>query len=51
MEAHELCELELKAEQEKTLLEAELQAKKEAAVRGHELQMARLGRHSPPDRA
>ena len=40
-------DLELKAEQEKALLEAE----KEAAAREHELKMAGLGKHSPPDRA
>ena len=34
-------DLELKAEQEKALLEAE----KEAAVREHELKMAGLGKH------
>ena len=46
-EARELRELELKAEQEKALLEAE----KEAAVREHELKMAGLGKQSPSDRA
>ena len=40
-------ELELKAEQEKALLEAE----KEAAAREHELKMASFGKHSPSDRA
>ena len=46
-EARELRELELKAEQEKALLEAE----KEAAAREHELKMAGLGKHSPSDKA
>ena len=46
-EARELRELELKAEQEKALLEAE----KEAAAREHELKMASLGKHSPSDKA
>ena len=46
-EARELRELELKAEKEKALLAAEL----EAAAREHELQMASLGKHSPSDRA
>ena len=46
-EARELRELELKAEQEKELIEAE----KEAAVREHELKMASLGKHSPSDKA
>ena len=46
-EARELRELELKAEQEKALLEAE----KEAVASEHELKMARLGKHSPSDRA
>ena len=46
-ETRELRELELKAEQEKALLEAE----KEAAVREHELKMAGLGKQSPSDRA
>ena len=40
-------ELELKAEQEKALLEAE----KEAAAREHELKMASLGKQSPSDKA
>ena len=40
-------ELELKAEQEKALLEAE----KEAAAREHELKMASLGKHAPSDKA
>ena len=44
-------ELELKAEQEKTLLAAEIEAKKEAAVREHELKMASLGKQSPSDKA
>ena len=39
-------ELELKAEKEKALFAAEL----EAAAREHELKMASLGKHSPPDR-
>ena len=43
-------ELELKAEQEKALLEAEFEAKKEAAAREHELKMAGLGKQSPSDR-
>ena len=38
------------AEQEKALLEAEIEAKKEAAAREHELKMAGLGKHSPSDR-
>ena len=42
-----MCELELKAEQEKALLEAE----KEAAARQHELKKADLGKHPPSDRA
>ena len=42
-----MCELELKAEQEKALLEAE----KEAAAREHELKMASLGKQSPSDKA
>ena len=46
-EARELRELELKAEQEKALIEAE----KEAAAREHELKMASLGKHSPSDKA
>ena len=50
-EACELRELELKAEQEKALLPAEIEAKKEATMREHELKMARLGKHSPSDRA
>ena len=45
-ESSELLELELKPKQEKAILEAE----KEAAACEHELQMARLGRHPPPDR-
>ena len=45
-EARELRELELKAEQEKALLEAE----KEAAVREHEFKMAGLSKQSPSDR-
>ena len=40
-------ELELKAKQKKTLLEAE----KEAATHEHELQVVCLHGHSPPDRA
>ena len=40
-------ELELKAEKEKALLAAEL----EAAVREHELKMVSLGKHPPSDRA
>ena len=44
-------ELELKAEQEKALLAAEIEAKKEAAAREHELRMAGLGKHSHSDRA
>ena len=46
-EARELRELQLKAEQEKALLEAE----KEAAAREHELKMASLGKQSPSDKA
>ena len=46
-EARELRELELKAEQEKALLEAE----KEAATCEHELKMASLGKQSPSDKA
>ena len=45
--ARELRELELKAEQEKALLEAE----KEAPTREHELKMASLGKHPPSDSA
>ena len=44
-------ELELKAEQEKALLAAEIEAKKEAAARKHELKMASLGKQSPSDKA
>ena len=44
-------ELELKAEQEKALLVAEIEAKKEAAAREHELKMASLGKQSPSDKA
>ena len=50
-EARELRELELKAEQEKALLAAEIEAKKEAAMREHELKMASLGKQSPSDKA
>ena len=54
-EARELREIELKAEQEKALLAAEIEAKKEAkkeaAAREHELQMASLGKHYPSDKA
>ena len=50
-EARELRELELKAEQEKALLAAEIEAKKEAAARKHELKMASLGKQSPSDKA
>ena len=46
-EARELCELELKAEKEKALLAAKL----EAAAFEHELKMASLGKHSHPNRA
>ena len=46
-EARELRELELKAEKEKALLAAEL----EAAVREHELKMASLGKHPTSDKA
>ena len=46
-EARELHELELKAEEEKALLEAE----KGAAAHEHELKMASLGKHPPSDRA
>ena len=49
-EAREFCELELKAEQKKALLAAEIDSKKEAATREHELKMAGLGKHSPSDR-
>ena len=45
-EARELRELELKAEKEKALLAAEL----EAAAREHELKMASLGKQSPSDK-
>ena len=40
-------DLELKAEQEKALFDAE----KEAAAREHELKMAGLGKHPPSDKA
>ena len=50
-EASELRDLELKAEREMSHLEAELEAKKEAAACEHELKMACLGRHPPTDRA
>ena len=50
-EARELRELELKAEQEKALLVAVIEAKKEAAAREHELKMASLGKQSPSDKA
>ena len=50
-EARELRELELKAEQGKALLAAEIEAKKEAAARKHELKMASLGKHAPSDKA
>ena len=50
-EARELRELELKAEQEKALLAAEIEAKKEAAAHEHELKMASLGKQSPSDKA
>ena len=50
-EARELRELELKAEQEKALLAAEIEAKKEAVTREHELKMASLGKQSPSDKA
>ena len=46
-----MLELELKAEQEKALLMAEIEAKKEAAAREHELKMASLGKHPPSDKA
>ena len=46
-EARELRELELKAEKEKALLAAEL----EAASREHELKMASLGKQSPSEKA
>ena len=53
-----MCELELKAEQEKGDLElkaeqqkALFEAEKEAAARGHELKMASLGKHSTSDKA
>ena len=49
-EACELRELELKTEQEKALLEAELEARK-ASAHEHESKMAGLGRHTPQDRA
>ena len=49
-EACELHELEL-AEQEKALLAAEIEAKKDAAAREHELKMASLGKQSPSDKA
>ena len=44
-------ELEFKVEQEKPLLAAEIEAKKEAAAREHELKMASLGKQSPSDKA
>ena len=50
-EASELRELELKAEQEKAPLAAEIKAKKEAAVHEHELKMAGLGKHPTSDRS
>ena len=50
-EAHKLREFGLKAEQEKALLAAEIEAKKEAAMREHELKMASLGKQSPSDKA
>ena len=43
-------ELKLKAEQEKALLGAKIEAKKEAAARENELKMAGLGKQSPSDR-
>ena len=46
-EARELRGLDLKAEKEKALLDAEI----EAAACEHELKMASMGKHSPPDRA
>ena len=46
-EARKLRELELKAEKEKALLAAEL----EAAAPEHELKMASLGKHPPSDKA
>ena len=46
-----MLELELKAEQEKALLAAKIEAKKEAAAREHELKMASLGKHPPSDKA
>ena len=45
-EARELRELELKAEKEKAILAAEL----EAAAHEHELKMASLGKQSLPDK-
>ena len=50
-EAGKLRELELNAEQEKALLAAQIEAKKEAAAREHELKMASLGKQSPSDKA
>ena len=50
-EDRELRELELKSKQETAHLEAEIEAKKEAAMRTHELKMAGLGRHPSLDRA
>ena len=44
-------ELELKAEQEKALLAAEVEAKKVASVHKHELKMAGLGKHPTSDRS
>ena len=44
-------EIELKAEQEKALLAAEIEANKEAAARKHELKMASLGKYPPSDKA
>ena len=40
-----------RSEQEKALLSAEKEAKKEAAMREHELKMADLGKHPTSDRS
>ena len=49
--ARDFHEYELKAEREKALLEAEIEAKKEAAVCEHQLKIAGLSKHPPSDRA
>ena len=50
-EVCELPEIELKAKQEKALLAAEIEAKKEAAAREYDLKMASLVKHPSSDRA